>query len=59
MHTVKENTWYIAHNGKDTFHTGYCEAGTNLDSGQPILEQFTTQELRDARYLELTGNEHQ
>ncbi len=36
--TVK--TWFIAHNGKDVYHTGIAEAGTTISSGQPILETF-------------------
>lgn len=57
MHTVKQDTYFIAHNGKDIFHYGFCEEGTNLDTGQPILEVFSTKELRDNRYFELTGKE--
>ena len=55
--TVKDNTYYIAHNAVDVFHTGHCITETRLDTGQPILEQFAAWELIQARYLELTGNE--
>ena len=34
--------WYIAHNAENVFHFGKLEAGLELQTGQPILEEFET-----------------
>jgi hypothetical protein len=54
--TIRENSYFLAHNGVDVFHYGYCSEDTALDSGQPKLEQFRTFEEFNARYFELSGN---
>jgi hypothetical protein len=46
--TVTEDTWFIAHNGVDVFHFGFTPEGTQLDTGQPILETFDNEK----EYLE-------
>ncbi len=48
--TVK--TWFIAHNGKDVYHTGIAEAGTTISSGQHILETFEIVEEWEAKMKE-------
>jgi len=40
---VEKKTWYIAHDNDKTFHYGVCEVGTNLDTGQPYLEEYYTE----------------
>jgi hypothetical protein len=40
---VEKDTWFIAHNGVDVFHTGFSEKNTSIDTGQPILEQYYTE----------------
>ena len=35
--------WYIAHNAENVFHFGKLEAGLELQTGQPILEEFETE----------------
>jgi hypothetical protein len=54
--TIRENSYFISHNGVDVFHYGYCVEETALDSGQPKLEQFRTFEEFNTRYFELSGN---
>ena len=41
---VDKKTWYIAHDNETIVHYGVCEIGTNLDSGQPYLEEFLTEQ---------------
>ena len=43
--TVTQDTWFIAHNESLTvIHYGFCPTGTELDSGQPIIEEFDDEE---------------
>lgn len=39
---VERDTYFIAHNGVDIFHHGWVEKGLALDSGQPIIETFSS-----------------
>jgi hypothetical protein len=41
---MEDNKWFLCHNGIDIFHYGFVEAGTALDSGQPIIELFDTEQ---------------
>jgi hypothetical protein len=51
---VEKDTWFIAHNqakvlfvrvGKPSVvHYGFCLAGTELDSGQPIIDSYYNEE---------------
>lgn len=45
--------WYIAHNGTDIFHPGILEAGQQVETGQPYLEIFESEEDWTARKAEL------
>lgn len=46
-------TWYIANNGVDVFHYGFIDTDQCLESGQPILETFLSEELMLTRLAEL------
>ena len=40
--------YYVAHNNKDVFHYGKLEDGQVMDTGQPYVEEFETeQEMKD------------
>ena len=45
--------WFIAHNGTDTFHHGFVCPNTRMDTQQPTLEQFATEEEMWVRLAEL------
>ena len=50
---VNKDTWFIAHNSVDIFHYGFVEKDKALDTGQPILEEFDTEEEWLVRLSEL------
>jgi hypothetical protein len=41
---MEASKWFLCHNGIDVFHYGFAEEGTALDSGQPIIELFDTEQ---------------
>lgn len=45
--------YYLAHNGSDVCHCIELEEGQVIETGQPYLEQFDTQEECYARMEEL------
>ena len=56
-HTIKnhtKDTWFIAYNQDEGIHHfGLLEVGRELSSGQPILEQFESEEEMGNRLGEL------
>lgn len=51
--TFTETAYVICHNGADIIHPVKVEAGTNLSSGQPEFEEFSTEAEWEARLKEL------
>lgn len=47
--------WYIAHNDNDIFHYSSLETNQVVTTGQPYLEQFTTEAKMETRLKELNG----
>lgn len=44
---AEKDIWFAAHSDS-VFHFGFTESGTHIDTGQPILQLFDTeQELAD------------
>jgi hypothetical protein len=59
MHTldnITQTTWVLCHDSVEVFHIIKLEAGNKLDTGQPYLEQFDTEDQLEQRIIELTGN---
>jgi len=49
-----EDTWFIARNEDLTIiHYGFAPKGTDIDTGQPIVEEFDNEADWLARLLEL------
>lgn len=51
--TFEEKTYVICHNGSDVIHPAVVEKGTVLATGQPQLEEFSTEEEWKKRLDEL------
>lgn len=51
--TFTETTYVICYNGFDVIHPSRVEAGTVLASGQPLYEEFASEEEWKARLTEL------
>ena len=51
---MKKDTWFVAFTPEtDIVHYGFVEKDTNLDTGQPSVEYFDTEESYIARLEEL------
>ena len=49
-----EDTWFIARNEDSTIvHYGFSPKGTDIDTGQPVVEEFNNKADWLARLLEL------
>ena len=49
-----EDTWFIARNEDSTIvHYGFAPEGTDIDTGQPVVEEFNNRADWLARLLEL------
>ena len=56
MHTidnVTETKWVLCHNSTDIFHIVKLEIGNKLETGQPYIEEFDTEEQLEQRINEL------
>lgn len=49
------DTWFAAHSDS-VFHFGFSEAGTHIDTGQPILQLFSTEDELAAYLGKITGD---
>ena len=60
MHTIENSTehlWVVCHDGTgEIIHPVEVLIGSNLETGQPYMETFTTEEDMKARVLELNPN---
>jgi hypothetical protein len=36
--------WYVCHNSVDVYHYGFLPSGAPLETGQPHVEEFSTEE---------------
>lgn len=51
---VTQDTWFIAHNADySVVHYGWVSKGKELDSGQPIIEEFDNEAAWLIRLAEL------
>lgn len=51
---ILTDTWFICHDTDlQTIHYGFCQAGTQLDSGQEIIELFSDIDSYIERLTEL------
>lgn len=57
MHSIEnstENLWVVCHNGTgEIIHVAEVFTGGNLQTGQPYMETFATEEEMNSRILEL------
>lgn len=62
MNEIKDHTekvyWIAYSNDLEIFHQGSLDVGNVLSTGQPILEQFSTEEEWGNRIIELKGQEY-
>jgi hypothetical protein len=56
LEKVNKETWVLCHNSIDIFHIIKLEPNGSIESGQPELEQFDTEEELEQRLTVLTGN---
>lgn len=52
---AEKNTWFAAHSDS-VFHFGFAEAGTHIDTGQPTLRLFDTEEELAIYLGQVTGD---
>lgn len=54
---ITKDTWFIGYNeDKSTIHYCYCEANTQLDSGQEFIELYESELEYTNRLIELGIN---
>ena len=60
MHSIENSTehlWVVCHDGTgEIIHPVEVTIGSSLETGQPYMETFTTEEDMKARVLELNPN---
>lgn len=53
IENATKNMWVLCHNGKDIFHIAELQIGQNLETGQPYMECFDTEEQLQAQIQNL------
>lgn len=56
MHTIDnitETKWVLCHNSAHIFHIVKLEIGNKLETGQPYIEEFDTEEQLEQRINEI------
>lgn len=53
LENVAKETWVLCHNSEDVFHVLNLQVGGSVETGQPNLEQFDTEEECEKRFKEL------
>jgi len=56
LQNASKETWVLCHNSVDVFHIFHLQVGEGVETGQPDLEQFDTEEELEQRLTVLTGN---
>jgi hypothetical protein len=49
-------TWYVAYNNNDVVHYGFVDLNQTMTTGQPFLDEFTTEEDMILKVDELKGD---
>ena len=56
INNISSTKWVICHNEVDVFHIVKLEVGSKLETGQPFVEQFDTEQELETRINTLTNN---